>query len=494
MKKKSFVFISVLIILSLLSCRNKDEAGLLSEEAVKSASQEAATLKIFMPGTMSDRMEEFLAYDYKDRMRKELNLEFDVAYLPWNDFFTQIPLMIAAGQQIDWTWHNPKVLMNYYNQGLLLPLDELLDTYGPDIKANIPEVNIEVARSKDGQIAYIPMAYTPTKNKFNSFMVRQDILDSIGVPEINTIEDLEKAAAALNQHYPAMNVLGADSGISQFFRGFYDTPIELLYSNKMIGINLETNKVVNLTEDPAFRELSNTMRKWYENGWISEEVIKNPKDHKARMVSGNYLIIGGGISDPMDMTPAVRKNIPGAVLKEYSLDTWKGMYRVMSATDCSGIPVTAKYPEKVMEWLNWISRSNDNFNFIAYGIEGKDFTIDNNKLNRITMDDLFYPWMFFNHKTMNYPSYMSDEFIETFKTWDDDAIISDIFGLIFDLSVIDSQLEKLQIVYEEYVYPLTTGTQEYDDLYEDLTKASREAGIDEILAELQRQVDDYISR
>lgn len=77
----------------------------------------------------------------------------------------------------------------------------------------------------------------------------------------------------------------------------------------------------------------------------------------------------------------------------------------------------------------------------AYGIEGTDYTLDENgRLTKITTDSLIPDWLLMNKNFMRFDNTVPDEFIAEYKAWDDGAIISK--GATSTLTIHPSRMKK----------------------------------------------------
>ena len=105
----------------------------------------------------------------------------------------------------------------------------------------------------------------------------------------------------------------------------------------------------------------------------------------------------------------------------------------------------------------------------------------------MTTDGLFYEWMFRNKKYMRFADWMKPDAMSDLKAWDEGAKFSKIFGFNFNLAPVSSKVAQFQTVVTEYITPLMWGFTDYDEVYPTALTKMKDAGIDIIMAELQRQ-------
>ena len=145
-----------------------------------------------------------------------------------------------------------------------------------------------------------------------------------------------------------------------------------------------------------------------------------------------------------------------------------------------------------MKWLNWLYSSQENYLFAIYGVEGVDYEIVAGRIKRLINDDLFYEWMFRNKNYQLFSPEITDEYIETYRNWDEGAFMSPIFGFAYD----DTNIKEIELnltEVEKQFEAIRTGFVDFDTEYPKAVQALKAAGIDDYIADLQRQVDEFIA-
>jgi putative aldouronate transport system substrate-binding protein len=100
---------------------------------------------------------------------------------------------------------------------------------------------------------------------------------------------------------------------------------------------------------------------------------------------------------------------------------------------------------------------------------------------------MFYEWMFRNVTYMRFPDTVSDATIERIKNWDKDAQFSKLFGFNFDQTPVKAEIARVQSVITEKLNPIMYGYVDYNSAIDSALKDLNTAGMDKILAELQKQ-------
>lgn len=91
-----------------------------------------------------------------------------------------------------------------------------------------------------------------------------------------------------------------------------------------------------------------------------------------------------------------------------------------------------------------------------------------------------------------FPVETDEAYIEATKTWDDDAIRSPIFGFVYsDENLKEIELNLVEV--EKQFEAIRSGFVDFDTEYPKAVEALKNAGIDEYIADLQRQVDEFLA-
>ena len=98
---------------------------------------------ILYPGEESERMEELLADTINPRLKEEAGIQVEMVYVPWDQYWEQKDIMLAAKEDVDLYWDGLPDLSTMVNKKQCQPLDELIDEYCPDLKKVIPQSQLD---------------------------------------------------------------------------------------------------------------------------------------------------------------------------------------------------------------------------------------------------------------------------------------------------------------------------------------------------------------
>lgn len=490
----SLLLCFVMALLLLASCGQDGGAGssapATSGNGGNTSSGKPEEITILYPGEESDRMTSFLNGEFAERMLEDLNMKVNVIFVPWDQYWDKKGIMLGSQEPIDLYWDGLVDLGEFVNKKEAQPLDDLIEQYGQDMLKVLPMEHIQ-GGAIDGTIYGIPSAYASSSAMFQQVCLRQDLLTAVGMTEISTPEDLKEFATRAMEQFP--NIKGAgDPILMPLTRYFSDQPAHNIAKGFLAFFNEETKEVFSYYESEAFQKVAKFNREMTLAGLYPDEMTTNYNERDSRVQSGNYLWVEGSLGKETEIIDAVRANAPDAVMKNYLLAPEKPKYITAAGGEVICIPYSAPNPSGAMKWLNWLYSSQENYLFALYGVEGKDYEIVNGRINRLITDELFYEWMFRNKNYQMFPVETDAAYIEATKTWDDDAIRSPIFGFVYsDENLKEIELNLVEV--EKQFEAIRSGFVDFDTEYPKAVEALKNAGIDEYIADLQRQVDEFLA-
>ncbi|QJD83892.1 extracellular solute-binding protein [Cohnella herbarum] len=479
----------VLLILAIgfvSGCSNDQDLLVPPEE-----SKSIVKLKVIMPGDESNRMREFVNNELNDRLRKDLNTELDFTYIPWANYQQKLELALATGEKYDLFWYGTPFVSGYKTKGYIQPLDGLLAKYGADLTKNIPADNFKLDQIDGKQWAIPSQAFT-SAGKFTSVMVRQDLLESVGMNEIRSIDDLEVFYAKMHAKDPSYyGYLETDRGQEVLWRELSDNNYTALDERQMFAVDEATGEMISYLETDLYKKVAHVRESWVEQGIIDKNLIGNPASKIDQENAGKLLFRVGAVSRAMENLQTAQKADPRARLREYYLSPGKLKYILAPSNEAYMIPTAAQNPERAMMFMNWILKNKENYTFIIYGVEGKDYTLENRKIKLLTNDQLMYEWMWRNKNYFTAPTNVDDEMVEDMLTNDDNARISRLFGFHFNEEPVKSELARVMAVYKMRFEPINAGLVNYDENFQEALASLKKAGYDKVFAELKKQYSEF---
>lgn len=247
---------------------------------------------------------------YLDYIEKHTNLDISVMLPPNESYEEKLNIIMSSGNHPDMIHvYNEVWVANQAKQGLLEPLDELIDKYGPDLKAKIPKeawANVTF----NGRIYAIP-SINEVKG-LEIMYARKDWLDRLGLKPPRTLDEYYEVIRAFATKDPDGNgkddtiglILTENLGRSAPFFGAFGTQLDqwllrdgkLVYSNllpetkqalaflnklyteKLIDTEFPLNRSKNLADKVASGQVGLFSATWYDTrGPIEQNKKRDPK-------------------------------------------------------------------------------------------------------------------------------------------------------------------------------------------------------------------------
>lgn len=442
------------------------------------------------PGDETDEMADFVNNQLNPRLAAEAGIELEIIYRSWDQYWEQKDVMLAAGQEIDLYWDALQDLSTIYNKGQCMAIEDLMAEYAPDMLKVYPE-SVLMGGRIDGHTYSIPIAFGPSSGTQQFVCLRQDLLEAVGMTEVKTAEDLKEYAEKVAEQFPEFRG-PADPIFKPLTRYFADEPYTWIATPDTVVYGENTKKAYDYYETEAFKKVAQYNASMYAEGLYKDELTTNYNERDSRMQQGLYLWVEGSIGKENEIGASVRGADPNAVLKSYILNPDADRYLITCGTgDAVYVPASAKNPAGAMKFLNWLYKNQENY---LFGLYGDKYEIVDGRLQlEEGFEGYLYEWMFRNANYIVYTSDVSDEFVEMASTWDDTAKTSDVIAFHFDNTNVKEIEASINEVVKQYAEPIWTGFLSFDDNYADFMDKLKAAGIDEYIAEVNRQLDEYFA-
>lgn len=441
-----------------------------------------------------------------------------------SEYKTRWDLMMAAGEEGDIAWTG--YLIPYADEvqkGSYMDVTELFDKYAKDIQAEVPAWFIDMGRV-NGKLYSVPVykdtvelllgMYTPKESYDNYWDPSWDkVFYDNGLPYRASTKAMYDVFEQYLKKLKDAGKMG--SGFSPWIWQLKDNGIRLTGGTDGAMIRLPNKgqkwdlQVKNYYELPETKLFFQTMADFYKKGYIRKDVLTldDPRKFDNTASSEGSAIWFHMYSDPAHPGSEAREIMSSdpkiGPQEQVRLETDYYICRTDSSASLA-IPRTAKNPERAMSLIDLMNtnKGKDIYRLLVYGIENVHYTkLGENKIKVTTGDPTnpaysmtnFYIGNIINsfvgeNDPDNAISYIFDE-------QNGKAIISPLTGLKFDTSGIKNEVTQCRAVSTEYYKPLILGGlgDQWESKYEEFLGKLKTAGIDKIIAELQKQIDGYIA-
>lgn len=493
------------IMLVLTACggnNNSSESSTSSPSSTAAASNDTSTspaeseaaalppveLTWYYPGT--PQKDVALIEEAMSKITKEkINATIKLMAIDWASYTQKLNVMQAGGDAYDLAFVAPWV-GNFYqgiSKGAYLPLDDLLNQYAPTLKGTIPDKIWEAA--KVGGEIYGAINWQIVAGQIG-FEVRKDLADkyNLDLNAIQSVADLEPfltQVAAGEANSPYIFVPGSAIG------GFDNIGDD--GSPGVIRMTDEKLTVFNQFESEEYKQFVELMHSWYKKGLIR-------KDQSTLTFSNEILKSGsfaGVISYPIK---------PGVEIEDEA--KWgqpvlaKSLTKALITTNkanatMTAISATSKNPERAMMFLELINTDKELYNLICHGIEGVHYTkVSDNLIQKDPNNTGYNPltdWMFGNQFNGYYTDPSQVGAWEKTNEMNLSADVSPILGFSFDPENVKTELAQVNTVVAQYAKALDSGSVDPAARLGEFIAKLKEAGSDKIIAEKQKQLDQWLA-
>lgn len=427
---------------------------------------------------------------------KDKGVALDITFINIGSWQQQTNLLLTGGSDtVDiLPWYGTP-LATYVNNGQALELDELLDRYGEGIKKEIPEDMLELGRVDEN----IYGIYTDREvaNSYGIWM-RKDILEETGIDPagIKTLEDCTALFAKVKELHPDMECLsGGQAGTLQTNTWGWDQISDANNLGVMLD-NGQSGEIVNLYESGEYEDYVRLMRKWYEAGYISPDVLSKSDDPSVIMRAGKLF---SALSHLKPLFGEQQARITGCEIEVIELrpaslqtQTVQGMMW--------GISASTKHPEEAMILLNEMYTNPQLANILINGIEGKSYTYTDDGKKMInfpegvnasntpyTAQSWIWPNAFETPVWEPYP----EDYWKQIEDFNNTALHSKALGFVPDTSEITNEITACTNVVAKYNPSLMAGAVDVDESLAQFREELKTAGIDKIIETKSKQYEEW---
>lgn len=488
-----------------------------SGEEVKEEEAKPVTLKwIFLtPGEQKDSQE---VWDkFNEELAKYLpNTTVEFEGITSADYAEKWKLMSASQENVDIVWHGWMVpYVTEVKKGSYRELDDLIAKYAPSLLEEVPENILDKSRV-DGKlysipcmqqmVSYISTIQFPTR-------IYEKYKDQINVEEmVSLFSSHEKMDQQLWDEIEKYIKIIKDGGdLEKGVFGFADhveKGYEWILNPYKIDIYGDDYTPVNLYRTPEYANFVKVYSDWYQKGYIRKDILT--ADNVSQEIyevrgGGNYLAGQGYYPTESEI-----KSSEAAGTTTYTIIPFDNSHYIPYAASATNMTISTncQNPERAIQLIELMNteKGKDLYNLMVYGIEGKHYTkVNDNEIMPIgyasqpTADSPYgqYKWAIGNIFN-GYEIYMEDKPLtlqnEFIKKLNEEAAPSKLKGFTLDTDPIKTELAQVNAVIGEYKTTLNSGAApDADALYKDFVDKLVKAGDDVIVAEIQKQINDWLA-
>ncbi len=449
------------------------------------------------------------------KMIPEYHIEVELLPMSFADYNTTVQLMIAGGDELDIMPIYYPFASSWIGMGGVFDMAPLMDTEdGAKIIEALGEENAFV-----GNMNGVLYGFPANKEsvELGGLAMRADIADELGIAEKygleankdeydGTIYDwtvAEEIFATVQAAYPNMTPLYMNSTEQLYRFVFFDELVDGFGTLDWEADHSST-QVVNKYETETYKTAIKRLANWYDNGYIFKDAATDTQGSATMMKAGNTFSFLTAIKPGLLAEQEAANGMPMYAM--YFGDHVEGG---ISTTNVSffntSIATNSMDPEMAFKFVAALYSDAELYNLWQYGILGTHYQV-------LEDGTAYFPegedgttakyhqntgWFMGNQ----FQSYVWNDGSKTADYWDklkahnDWAEYTAAFGFMWDSTDYATQVTALNNALETYRAFLSTGTvgvDEVDEVIEKLNEALYAAGLEEVMAAKQAQLDAWL--
>lgn len=414
----------------------------------------------------------------------KINVNIDMKFIGFGDYSQKMSVVINSGEDYDlaFTCSWAGDYLGNSRKGAFLALDEYLNSEkGKNLKETVDSRFWEGA-TIDGKIYGVPnqkeLGGAPM------WVFTKEYVDKYNIPyqDLHSLKDLEPWLKMIKENEPDVTPLYITKGFS--YTVFFDQLVE------PVGVEVNDNSLTikNMFETQQMKEDLETLRKYYKAGYINADAATAQDDKAVKR------LVTKGDGQPY-ADELWSKSLNYKVVSTPIVDTL--ITNGSTTGSLIAISSNSKNKDKAFELLSLLSTDEYFRNLINYGVEGVHYEkVGDQHIKLINPDQKNYdvPYfslgnLFLTYKLEGEPESKWDEF----KDFNDKSKVSPALGFKFDSSSVSTEIAAINNVLEEFKATIYSGSVDVDEYLGKLNSKLKEQGIDKVIAEMQKQINEWKS-
>lgn len=467
-----------------------------SESPSAQPSAQPVELKALFPGDKPVDFELVLGEVNKKLVADGIGATLNIQFIGWNDYGNVTTLKASAGEEFDMFLDAPWLhISQMISSGSIIELDELV-AQSSELQNSIPQQMWE-ANKFNGKIYGIPLGIS--QGKIGGFLIRKDLREKYGLPPIKTIDELEQYLYQVKAQDKDIIPFATDGRYADGLVNLFNS--ETTGENKVMEIAMDVfyngtkdGKIYPIYERPGFEDSLKKLNRYFKDG-ILEKNLAQQENSTALFNQGKVAAIqysGDGV-EGLKFTDALK--VPGVELEVVIVNPEDPVYSDFKQWNFLCVPASSKHPDKAMAVMNWLS-IKENHDLLEYGIEGKHWTaVGDDKYAVVEGSQYSFPGYVITWRPnlARTPDHMIPDDLKWFNfTRDaDNFLLSPYAGFTPNTDPFKTEFAQLSPIKDEVLKPLGAGVLSAEKGLKELKDRYEKAGNAKILAELQRQYDEF---
>lgn len=438
-------------------------------------------------------------------MEPDIGVHVTLEPVNFSNLANETVLSVSSGEQLDLCLSVGTGVGNLVSSGLIEPLDDIIEEHGASI---LEKCGSAMSGGYYGGVLYgMPNAYI--QGESYGYIIRQDLLDKYGIKvdeeKFYTLDELEEMFAAVKEgegdnFFCLIPEPTSEEPLSR--NAFEYDKLGATSASGFLMLNKDfTNMTIaNVYETEEYADYAKRMYDWAQKGYISKDAATNTEDRDVLVSGGNYLGYFGWSTPGSIWNTEAKTGYDMTTLK--IIDGYTAGDRFQNIL--WSVPITSANPEKAVEALNYIYEHNEAAWLLQFGIEGQDYEIveqteEGTKIRYLATDPTTLPYYqlygVYGDRlawpVMDPSPVDMNAAIKEFSDSIPESRKSPALGYCFNNQDVSTEYSAVTAVIQQYIPSVNCGTIDPEKNLADFQEALKAAGIDKVIEENQRQLDEW---
>ena len=412
-----------------------------------------------------------------------VRVEFRIA--GWAEAAQRFNTLVNAGEYFDILFTDASTYNRFVALGAFADITDLVPEAAPELWDLIPDILWDGVRI-GGRIFSVPTYKDSSVTGFyfwdRVFVERYDI-DLTGTGWTFLDETFRRISAGEGPRFYPLTL--ARSSNTWIF-AYYD---DLLANFPPMGVRIDDHerRVVLTLEQPDIREAFGYFHSWFRDGII------NPDANLVHEVPIGVMFMKAQAWPSVAAQFAAQQGVEHF----YPVRFFGPVYSTGSIQgSMNAISVNSRHPEEALRLLQLVNTSTTLRDMLAYGIEGRHFNYVYIEGRGRAVNIVNPQWSLTNFIQGNFfivtpPDSVPGTFWEEVRYQNETAMPSSMMGFMMDLEPVLIELTNARIIWDRNATDLMVGAANPDVVLPRVIEDLRAVGLDRIMAEAQRQVDEF---
>ena len=494
-KAKGRILLALILALCLLAAGCGQPSG--SSGASKGAEPgetsgsgelEPYDLTWYVLGPAQQRDNQRIEQEINKYLKDKLNVTVKMNMLDWASYDQKLKAAIAASEPFDICFTGVGMVDYVLNSknGAFMEMDGYLENEMKGAAEAVGEDFLNAARV-NGHIYALPC--NQEKAVSYGFVYNKTLADEYGIDmsDIKTYSDIEPKLQQFMEHNEELTPLFNDNSQNLPFVSIMEMGAN---PQEKIGMILPDGTVVNQYESEEYKAAYQQMRDFYNKGYLRKDVA-TMKDGQSQKSNGQFFTF------PVNLKPCYADELnilaqgKGFTLAQVDVTD---IYLTNALGSMQAISRTSKNPQRAAMFLELVNTDKYLNNLINFGVEGVDYEKVSDNVIKLIPDSGYAPnmqWMYGNQFLNFLNETEAPDKWEQFEAFNAKAKQLPDFGFIFDETPVQTEVAATLNIVKEYNNVLKVGAVDPEKTLPEFLNKLREAGSETIVAEMQKQFDQF---